>query len=51
MIKQFTSNNKFIIQVFYMFRTLQGHHQGFLLNHVIKTLRTLLVSQLMFTKI
>jgi len=39
-----------IIQVGYMFRPLYGHHQAFLLNHVIKTLRTLLGSQLMFTK-
>jgi len=42
--------HQFIIQVGYMFRPLLGHHQAFLLNHVIKTLRTLLGSQLMFTK-
>ena len=34
-----------------MFRPLYGHHQAFLLNHVIKTLRTLLGSQLMFVNI
>ena len=33
-----------------MFRPLLGHHQAFLLNHVIKTLRTLLGSQLTFAK-
>jgi len=29
-----------------MFRPLYGHHQAYHLNHVIKTLRTLLGSQL-----
>jgi len=33
-----------------MFRPLQGHYQTFLLNNVIKTLSTLLGSQVMFTK-
>jgi len=41
---------QFIIKIGYMFRQIYGHHQAFLLNHVIKTLRTLLGSQLMFTK-
>ena len=36
----------FIIQLGYMFRPLYGHHQAYHLNHVIKTLRTLLESQL-----
>jgi len=31
-----------------MFRLLHGHHQAFSLNQFIKTLGTLLVSQLMF---
>jgi len=38
------------MQVGYMFRHLEGHYQAFLLNHVIKTLRTLLGSELMFTE-
>ena len=36
----------FIIQLGYMFRPLYGHHQTHHLNLVIKTLRTLLGSQL-----
>jgi hypothetical protein len=39
----------FITHLAYMFRPLQGHHQAFHLN-VIKTLRTLLGSQLMFAR-
>jgi len=37
------------MQVGYMFRPLQCHHQAFLLNHVVKRLHALLESQLMFT--
>ena len=36
----------FIIYLGYIFRHLYGHHQDFHLNHVIKTVRTLLGSQL-----
>ena len=42
----YVKNINFILQIDYILLPLYGHHQAYHLNHVIKTLRTLLGSQL-----